>query len=196
MARESGGRVVPKQLLRDTNIPVVRPDDQRQLDLVVYGVTTNGVALCCDSTMVSPLTSRGEPIARAAAEDGVALQRAVERKRRTYGELVASPLGRLLVLGSEVGGRWSDDAQYLVAVLARHKAQSAPRMLQGAARVAWAARWWGLLGVAAQSALACTLCGEGVGAFGGPAGQEAVPLEDALDSCGARPIPSRLPMRG
>ncbi|CAK0910881.1 unnamed protein product [Prorocentrum cordatum] len=52
VAREAGGRVVPQQLLRDTNAVVHNPLDRRQLDLVVYGISPNGVPLCCDSTMV------------------------------------------------------------------------------------------------------------------------------------------------
>ena len=101
-------------MLRDTNIPIARPDDQRQLDMVVYGVTANGEALCCDATMVSPLTREGRPVARAASQDGVALERAELRKRRTYHELVGSPCGRLVVLGCEVGGRWKDSTLTLV----------------------------------------------------------------------------------
>ena len=187
--------MAPKQMLRDTNIPIVQPGDQRQLDMVVYGVTPNGEALCCDATMVSPLTRDGRPIARAASHDGVALERAQLRKRRTYHELDGSPYGRLVVLGCEVGGRWNEDALHFVSQLASHKARSAPRMLQATARAGWSCRWWNLLSVAAQSALAATLIGEGVLAFGGPAGVDEVPLELALDVAGGASQPSRLPMR-
>ncbi len=64
--REAGARVAHKQLLRDTNVRVRNPQDQRQLDMVAYGITTSGSALCCDATMVSPLQRNGHPIPRAA----------------------------------------------------------------------------------------------------------------------------------
>ena len=159
--------------------------------MVVYGVTANGEALCCDATIVSPLTREGRPVARAASQDGVALERAELRKRRTYHELVGSPYGRLVVLGCEVGGRWNEDAVRFISNLAAFKARAAPRMLQAIAKTSWAVRWWGLLSVAAQSALAATTL-----AFGGPAGFDEVPLEVAMDSVGGAPQPSRLPLRG
>ncbi len=196
VAREGGGRVTPKQLLRDTNIPLADPRDQRQLDMVVYGITTNGEALCCDATMVSPLTRRGEPIPRAAAHDGVALARAERRKHRTYPELQNSPYGRLVVLACEVGGGWNDEALRFVARLAKHKARAAPSLLRASARAAWHHRWWALLSVAAQSSLAATLLGEGALALGGPAGRDEVPLEEVLDADPGLPSASRLPLRG
>ena len=150
---------------------------------------------CCDATMVSALTSRGAATARAADVDGAAIGRAERKKRRRYPELLNSPFGRLVVLACEVGGRWSDTSLRFVAGLAKHKARAAPALLRSSARAAWLSRWWGLLSVAAQSALASTLTGDGVLALGGPAGFDEVPLGDVLDhACGAPP-PSRLPLR-
>ncbi len=189
-------RVAHKQLLRDTNIPLANPQDQRQLDMVAYGITLNGVALCCDATMVSPLTREGVPVPRAATTDGAALAHAEARKRRTYPELQDSPFGRLVVLGCEVGGRWNEHSLRLVTHLAKHKARGAPALLRKPARAAWHARWWGLLSVATQTALATTLSGEGALALGGPAGHSEVAFEDVLDSAPGAPFPSRLPLRG
>ena len=50
------GRVVPQQSLAQTTAPGVAPDDRRRLDLVIYGASGRGEALCCDVTLVSPLT--------------------------------------------------------------------------------------------------------------------------------------------
>jgi hypothetical protein len=47
--------VVPQQLLAHTPAPVAS-SDQCRLDLVVHGATPHGEALCCDATLVSPLT--------------------------------------------------------------------------------------------------------------------------------------------
>ena len=48
------GQVVPQP-------PGVRTEDKRRLDVVIYGATPNGSALCCDAALVSPLTRTGQP---------------------------------------------------------------------------------------------------------------------------------------
>ena len=145
--------------------------------------------------MVSPLKRDGRPISRAANVDGAALSKAMTRKRRRYAELVNSPYGQLVVLACETGGRWNEDALKFVARLAKFKAASAPSILRAASRAAWQNRWWGLLSVAAQSALATTLLGEGVLALAAPAGHDEVPLGDVFDCAHMAPLESRLPLR-
>ena len=196
VAREAGGRVAHKQLLRDTNVGRVSPEDRRQLDLVVYGVTRNGTALCCDATVVSPLTRSGAPHGRAASHDGAALRVAERRKRRTYPELANSNMARLVVLACEIGGRWNGEALRFVRQLADQRAAAAPVLLRGSARQAWANRWWGLLSIAVQDALAATLCREGHLALGGPTANEDIPLADVLLAAAPATAPSRLPFRG
>ena len=66
------GRVVPQQWLANTTAPGVAPEDRRRLDLVVYGATPNGVALCCDATLVSAVTRNGLPA--NAADSRIVLQ--------------------------------------------------------------------------------------------------------------------------
>ncbi len=193
--REAGARVAHKQLLRDTNVRVRNPQDQRQLDMVAYGITTSGSALCCDATMVSPLQRNGHPIPRAAIEDGVALARAERRKRHRYPELATNTMGRLVVLGCEVGGRWNEAACHLVGSLAKQKARNAPVLLRLSARAAWHNRWWGLLSVACQTALASTLCGQAL-TLGGPTGEDDPFLGEVLEGALWSPSPSRLPLRG
>ncbi len=112
-----------------------------------------------------------------------------------YPELVSSPFGRLVVLGCEVGGRWNRDSLRFVAQLAKQMARGAPVPLRRSAQAAWHSRWWAFLSVATQSALAATLLGEGVFALGGPAGEDEVPLCDALEFAPAAPVESRLPLR-
>ena len=108
--REAGARVVPQQLMRDMDL-AVRADDGRQLDLVAYGLPLfGGVPVCGDATLVSPLDSRGQPKYGAEHTDGASLAVARRRKERRYPELVAGDRGRLVVLGCEVGGRWSEEA--------------------------------------------------------------------------------------
>ena len=126
---------------------------------------------------------------------GASLLRAERRKCCRHPELADGPFGRLVVLACETGGRWNDASLRFVAQLAKHKARSAPRLLQAAARAAWQNRWWGLLSIAAQGALATTLLGEGALAMGALAGYEEVPFADVLEQAGTALPASRLPLR-
>ena len=74
------GRVVPQQALAATHAPVPA-GDLRRLDLVVHGATPHGEALCCDATLVSPLTRAGVPAHGAHTRNGAALDAAQQRKR-------------------------------------------------------------------------------------------------------------------
>ena len=129
VAREAvgpDGQVVPQQWLAHTTAPGIRPDDRRRLDLVVYGATPRGGALCCDATLVPPLSRTGPPQPGAAETDGSALRTAERRKHATYPELRRAGPQRLLVLGSEVGGRWNGEAARFVRDLVRVRAHRAP----------------------------------------------------------------------
>ena len=77
------GQVVPQQWLAHSTAPGVGAEDRRWLDLVVYGATRHGEALCCDATFVSPLTRTGHPQPCAAVVDEAALKVAERRKRAT-----------------------------------------------------------------------------------------------------------------
>ena len=60
----------------------------------------------------------------------------------------------MLVLGCEVFGRWNDDATGIIRELAALKAREAPPLLRQCARYAWSNRWWSLVGVGVQRAIA------------------------------------------
>ena len=82
---------------------------------------------------------------------------AAERdKLETYPELVHSSKCQLVVLAGEIGGRWSDTNRWLVRQLAEERASKEAPRLRRSTR-AWEARWWGMLSVAVQNALASTL---------------------------------------
>jgi hypothetical protein len=68
-----------------------------------------------------------------------------------------SPQAELVVLAAEVGGRWNDTALEFVRALAKHKVQAVPRVLRRSAELAWTDRWWTILGVAIQDALAASV---------------------------------------
>ena len=113
-----------------------------------------GVPLFGDVTVVSVHTREGAPRPSAATVDGGVLNQAVSTKRRTYGDVHGSPQAVLLVLGCEVYGRWCSDAIAIVNELAALKATQAPPRLRNCARHAWANRWWSLVGVGVQRAIA------------------------------------------
>eukprot|EP00439_Symbiodinium_sp_Y106_P043359 s3366_g5.t1 len=133
------------------------PDDRRRLDLVVYGAAPLGGALCCDATLVSPLSRTGLPQPCAAAHDGAALRVAERRKRAAYPELNGGPQ-QLVVLGSEVGGRWNAGAHQLLRDLVRVRAQRVPPAVRSAASSEWARRWWAMLAVSVQQAVTSMHC--------------------------------------
>ena len=140
--------------------------------------------LACDATMLSPLHTDGEPWPRADELDGVALERGEARKRATYPELVGSEACRLVVLACETGGRWSATCADLVRDLAAAKAREAPELLRASLRHAWAARWWALLSVAAQDALAASLTEPSLALLDGEDGAEPTLGDLLLDAGG------------
>ena len=151
VAREAvgpDGQVVPQQWLAHTTAPGIRPDDRRRLDLVVYGAAPRGGALCCDATLP-----------RAPKTDWSAHRTAERRKHATYPELRRAGPQRLLVLGSEVGGRWNGEAPSVVRDFVRVRAHRAPPAVRSAASAGWSRRWWGMLAVAVQQAVASTALG-------------------------------------
>eukprot|EP00439_Symbiodinium_sp_Y106_P083243 s600_g23.t1 len=171
------GQVVPQQWLSNTTAPGVAPDDRRRLDLVMYGASPMGGALCCDRT--------GQPQPCTAAHDGAMLRVAERcktlRKRTTYPELSSRGPQRLLVLGSEIGGRWNETAQWLVRDLVRIRAQRAPR-------------WWAALAVAVQQVVTSTALGSPWPAPPHASQPQGPELDRVLDLAEAEG-PSRLPLR-
>ena len=119
VCREAGGRVTTNVLVQDMDLLPLRQVDNRRLEFVVDGLF-RGAQLAIDTTMVSPVRSDGTASRQCATTSGAALDQARRRKERTYPEL-AQPHGRarLVVLGCEVGGRWSDESRQFLTGLAR-----------------------------------------------------------------------------
>ena len=89
--------------------------------------------------------------------DGAKFTKAQHDKERMYHDVSDSPHAELIVLAAEMGGRWNDTALTLVKLLAKHKVQDVPLVLRRSAELAWTDRWWTLLGVAVQDALAASV---------------------------------------
>ena len=83
--------------------------------------------------------------------------RAEKDKLDKYWDVAASPLGELLVLGCETGGRWNETAVELVRKLAKRRVQRTHPLLRRSAELAWCDRWWSLLGVSVQDAYTASL---------------------------------------
>jgi len=112
------------------------------------------IPVCGDASLVSALHADGTIWPRAADRDGVALARARRLHRTAYPELADGTRGRLVVLGTELGGRWAPEAITLLRCLAEAKSRSSPALLRRSAQLAWYQRWIRMLSVASQTALA------------------------------------------
>ena len=128
-----------------------------EIEVIANGLPLHqGAQLAVDTTLVSPLTSAGQPRQRRGAYTGAALgdadpQRA---KERIYPELQRGGRCNLVVVALEVGGRWSEEAAEFVRLLAKCRSRAAP--VQATAQ-AFIARWSALLTHAAQTAFAQSL---------------------------------------
>ena len=112
-------------LVRDLNLQAAR-QDERRIEVIANGLPLwGGSQLAVDTTLVSPLTSAGAPRRRSGATAGAALAEARRSKERTYPEFGRASRCRLVVLGIEVGGRWSAEAANFVRLLARARARTA-----------------------------------------------------------------------
>ena len=109
--------------------------DNRRIEVVVDGLPLfHGAQLAVDTTLVSPLRLDGTPHLRCADISGAALTAARRRKEATYPELHGrNGRARLVVLGAEVGGRWSDESAAFVRHFAKAKARGEPPVLRGRA---------------------------------------------------------------
>ena len=114
--------------------------------------------LLCDVTCVSPVTGAGTARGGTLTVDGGAVQAARRHCREIdYPEVVASNVARLYSLGVEVFGRWGSDSLSLVRAAARARVADLPRRVRLSTQGRLLRRWWGVLGIATQRAVARTL---------------------------------------
>ena len=94
--------------------------------------------LAFDCTLVSPSHCDGIPRPGAAHIDGVALQVARRRTKRTYLDFTGHRTrSRFVVLAGEVGGRCFGETRTFVRLLAKAKARSEPSILRTRVELAW-----------------------------------------------------------
>ena len=146
ICREAGALVSTNVLVRDLNTGATR-HDERRIEVIANGLPLwNGSQLAVDTTLVSPLASTGQPRRHQGQRQGAALRLARRAKERTYPELLGHGRSRLVVLGLEIGGRWSRESTTFIKLLAKHRAAASPPNLRNAATVAWTSRWTALIG--------------------------------------------------
>ena len=154
---EAGGHVPDRnieRMLRDTHVPV-EPTDARRLDCIVPGLNVaGGLPLFCDVTVISPVSRNGEPRPGTSNRGGGLLEQATTDNNETYRPVTDSGVGALFCLGCEVYGRWGQQSIDLVQRLVRERTRMLhPRVRRGTA-LSLQHRWWGILSVALQKAVA------------------------------------------
>ena len=113
ICREAGGRVATDVFLRDLNLglPIT---DARRLEVVANGLPSfHGAQVAVDVTLVSPIQRDACPRPGAAAEPGLAIAQAEERKRN--GELTPSSGTKL------AAGLWCSPSRWGAAGARRPK---------------------------------------------------------------------------
>ena len=195
ICREGGARVTTNTRLADLNIHNLSRVDDRRIEVIANGLPMwGGSQLAVDTRVVSPLTRSGEPRSRGGTYAGAALQDARRNKERTYPELLHNRRCRLVVLGIEVGGRWSNEASSFIRMLAKARARSSPPSLQAATTSALVSRWSALLTHAAATSFAASLLFEDLSPHHNLDGD--LPPIGHLLSLTSRAVPSsRLPAR-
>ena len=127
-AVEPDGQVVPQQWLAHTT---------------ALGRLGEGVRCAVTQPVVFPLTSLTHA---ELPQTGAVLRVAERRKQSAYPELSHGGPQQLVVLGSEVDGRWNAEAQRFLCDRLRVRLQTAPPALCAAASVGWFRRWMSLVG--------------------------------------------------
>ena len=131
ICREAGGRVRTNMFVRDMDLDVP-VSDGRRLEVVVDGLPLHG-----DTTLVCALHADGRTRRGAASQDGVALRAAKRKKVATHPELVGlHSRAKLVVLGVEVGGRWSDETRTFLSRLAKARARTEMPLMRRSAEQA------------------------------------------------------------
>ena len=194
--QEAGGTIVPNEKLRHMRIGVDQ-EDQRRVEFAVYNLKFVP-PLLCDVTQVSVLAADGTPHSKCAVEAGAAFEIAENRKTNTYREAAeAAGQVKLVTLACEVGGRWSESCIKWVEQLAKYKASGQPLHLRRATEYAYYKRWWSLLSVAAQRAVALSLIEVDCEAIKPLADLEPRIGDVLADACyDLGPVVSRMPLRG
>jgi len=159
---EARGRCRWKPLVRDLNFgppgELLAAEDTRQLDFACFGLPVfGGMPLAVDATIVSPISAEGVPHAGCALDADEVFASAEAAIARDYGDVARGGRAALLCLASSVGGRWNGASRSLIRQLVEHHAREQPSVLRRSVELALTRRWWAVLSIARDEALAASL---------------------------------------
>ena len=152
------GALIPdrhvERLLSRTHVRVPA-HDQRRMDLVVPGLQVErGLPLFCDVTVLSPIARTGCARPGTSNRGGRLLEMAEQDNDDNYRPVLDSGIAALKCLGCEVFGRWSSDCASLVPAMAIQRTKALHIRVRRGLALSLQRRWWGILGVALQKAVA------------------------------------------
>ena len=119
------------------------------------------------------------------------MEKARGRKEAAYPELLNARRCKLVVVAMEIGCHWSKEACIFLRLLAKACARRAPDGLRNTTARAFLSRWSAMLAMAAQRALAASLCEEplaGTACIDGA----MLDLSEVLEASQSAPSVSRL----
>ena len=159
ICREAGAIVRTNVMVRDLNLGAFNRLDGRRLEIKADGLPLwRGAQLAVDTTLVSPIKADGTARRHAARRNGIALEAARRAKERKYPELVGrGGRARLVVVGAEVGGRFSSETSQLLRGLVSAKVRGVSPPLKGKVAAAWMRRWSSMLGCVVANSFALSL---------------------------------------
>ena len=161
ICRDAGTLVRCNVKLRDMNV-TVPASGGREVEMVAAGLPLqHGVQLAIDVTLHSTLTSYGTACTNAAGANGAVLEKARRDKEAKNAELVHGSRCHLVVVATETGGRWSNEALDFVADMAAARSSEAQPVLQRSTLLAWRRRWTRMLAVSCSRAFAASLISAG-----------------------------------
>ena len=154
-------RVRTNVIVRDLDLGAFNRLDGRRLEIIADGLPLQrGAQLAVDTTPVSPIKADGTARRHAARRNGFALEAARKAKERKYSELAGrGGRARLVVVGAEVGGRFSSETSQFLRGLVSAKVRGVPPLLKRKAAAAWMRRWSSMLGCVVANSFALSLLG-------------------------------------
>jgi hypothetical protein len=162
VAQEAGARCLWQPLVRSLNLgppgSQLALPDRRQLDFAAFGLQAfAGLPVCADATLVSPISADGVPHQGCMVDPDAVFGPAEAAIVDDYEDIASSARAHLFCLASSTGGRWNATAQHFVRALVHVHARAQPAVLRQSVALALTRRWWAVLSVARDEAIAASL---------------------------------------
>ena len=152
VCREGGGRVRTNILVRDMDIGVMNPLDNRRLEFVVDGLPLfRGAHSQWTPHWFAPSPEKDEP--------DLGVPTSVERQSQPHGKRKERRYPELTSVNARAGlvGGFSEETSQFPKALASANVRGLPQELQGRAHAGWVRRWSAILGCTVARAFAVSL---------------------------------------